>query len=138
MWQAAARPLAFAFFSRTRRAQFVGRHPSYTHKTYIYYIEAPSYYYYYYFMCSPRPAPSPIKSVRLYYVFGQPTAILFVYIYSYIYVYTVPMQYLPGIEYTYIYIYTLDARSSVPVSICRLKTIYIIEDNKIYKSNGAL
>lgn len=34
MWRAAARPLAFAFFSRTRRAQFVGRHPSSIHTTY--------------------------------------------------------------------------------------------------------
>lgn len=43
MWQAAARPLAFAFFSRTHHAQFVGRHPSYilhihTTRSYLYTI----------------------------------------------------------------------------------------------------
>lgn len=90
-------------------------------------------------MCSPRPAPSPIKSVRLYYIFGQPTVIE-VYMYKYTYthnIYTciyrtsVPSTYTGHCEYA-LYIPILDALLCVLITICRLTTFYIFKNNKRY------
>lgn len=120
MWQAAARPLAFAFFSRTHRAQFVGRNPSYTytHTTRSYtYIGTFLLLLFYVLATTSAVAHKKCSLILCFWTANSYWGlhILYIYIYTHdTHAYTVPCTYI----YIYWSLYTLlDARLGVLVPI---------------------